>query len=156
MSVEVYVLSNKLLYSTNALQSNIDQLGFQLTVLTDRDWTVARGHVSASWKGQEAGFECSPAQLAGLKETYALNLGGPWDHAICFRFGTLPGCAGALIAAAAYAHATNGVLFETEDLKIFSPSDAITHARESELEVVRWEEIQDRVSRELRDYYKKR
>lgn len=150
MSVEIYIFSNKSLNSTDIIQYWIDQSGFDLAISTKRDWAVATGHVSALWKGREAGFECDPARIADLEETYSLDFRGPWAQVLSFRFSTLTGCAGALIAGAVYASATDGVLFETEDLKFFKASEAIARARECEVEVMRLDDIQTRFLRKLK------
>lgn len=145
MAMEIYTFSNQYLSSGNLVQSWIDRSGFELAISGGRDWAAASGYVSAIWKGREAGFECGPARLADLEEAYSLDFGGPWTQILGFRFSTLAGCAGALIVGAVYAHATEGVLFEPDEVKFFRSSEAIARARKCEAVVMQMEELQARI-----------
>ena len=61
-----------------------------------------------------------------------IDFGGPWRHLFVFRWSTLPGSAGACCAAAAYAAAVGGVMFDPQEGPVMTPDQALDLARETE------------------------
>lgn len=134
MTMDAYVLSNRKIKSIQEWQEGIDTIGFGLKLNSAKNPQHRSGHLPAEWEKREAGFECSPDDVADLIATYPdIEFGGPWLHAYSFHWGTLPACIGAVMAAAAYAHATDGLFFDPQDSLLLQPSAAIQYARETEL-----------------------
>ena len=142
MSQEGYVLSNRVLSTQAQWQEHISALGFNLTLHSTQDIQTRHGHLPAVWNGREAGFECGPAELTEIVNTYrTIDFHGPWTYAFAFYWSTLSGCLGAWIAMAAYAGATNGVVFDPQDGEILAAKVAARAARETELNLPRIEAI---------------
>ena len=65
--------------------------------------------------------------------TSHIDFGRPWTQTLAFRFGgDFHALWGAYAAAAAYAKATEGVLFDSESGEVLPPDRAIAAAREIE------------------------
>ena len=134
MTMDAYVFSNRKVKSIKEWQKSIDNIGFKIKINSERDLERNSGHLPAEWETREAGFECGPGDIADLMETYNdIDFGGPWLHVYSFHWGTLPACTGAVMAAAAYAHATDGLFFDPQDSLLLQSSAAIQYARETEL-----------------------
>lgn len=134
MTMDAHVFSNKKVKSIQEWQSNIDIIGFGLKINSSENPQILSGHLPAEWAKREAGFECGPHDVADLMATYHdIDFGGPWMYAYSFHWGSLPACIGAVIAASAYAHATNGLFFDPQDSLLLQPDEAIRYARDTEL-----------------------
>lgn len=150
MSLEMYVLSNRQLGSIDAWQRAIDAEGFHLRLSTETPFASLRGFLPAWWNDKQAGFECDHWPVGDVVETSPqIDLRGPWAHALAFRWGAdLNACHGANMAAAAYARATDGVVFEPQAGVIWSPAEAVEHARAEEKTLPAFEAaLQDMVRR---------
>ena len=138
MSMSYIVFSNQHLVSVKDWQANLNKLGFALTLDADGDHPIATliGHLPSTWNKQEAGFECYPGhatETAEAADTYdEFDFGGPWASMMELYYSGFAGVAGAAMAAAAYAQATGGIVFEPEGGDIFDVETAISHARETE------------------------
>ena len=137
MSIEIFVMSDRRLASIAEWQKAIDQEGFNLRLDTSRPFEAIGGHLPA-WRGSEAaGFECDhwdPADLLDNDDLADVNFGCRWSQTLAFRFGgDFLAMWGALAAAAAYARATNGVVFDGES--VLTPDQAAETARDAELEL---------------------
>lgn len=136
--MEFYVLCKKSIESTHMLQKSIDVLGFDLRILSQRNIDHGSGYLPAEWKTQEAGFEISPFPPNELIETYPeTDFDGVWPHVYALSFGTLAGCVGASIAAAALARATDGMVFDPQDEALMASDDAAALAAENEVHFTR-------------------
>jgi hypothetical protein len=134
MSIEIYVLSDRQLASIAEWQQAIDREGFALRLSTQCPFEALRGHLPAQWGDKHAGFECDHWKGSEvIDESPDVEFGRRWEHALAFRFGGDFGALlGAYAAAAAYARATDGVVFDGESGEVLTPEKAAQTAREFE------------------------
>ncbi len=141
MSMSCVVLSQRPLPTVGAWQRSLDELGFALRLGAGDDAAIAslRGHLPAIWKEREAGFECYPrgadeaAEIA--EENEDLGPGGPWACMIEIVYWGSAGCAGAMMAATAYARAVDGLLYEDQAGIVVRGDDLVPFARQSVAEM---------------------
>jgi hypothetical protein len=114
MSMEIYVLSDQRLAAIQDWQNALDAEGLTLRLSDGRPFDALQGYLPAWWGDKRAGFECDHWPAAELIAEYPqIDFGCSWKHALAFRWGAdLDACQGAYMAAAAYAVATDGVLFD--------------------------------------------
>jgi len=134
MSIEIFVLSDRRLGSIADWQQAIDAEGFDLRLDTSRPFEALSGHLPAHRGAQHAGFECDHWDPHDIIDTYEhIDFGRPWTQMLAFRFGgDFHALWGAYAAAAAYAKATEGVLFDSESGEVLPPDKAIAAARQIE------------------------
>ncbi len=134
MSIEIFVLSDRRLNSIQEWQSAIDNEGFNLKLDRSRPIAELRGYLPAKCKGSEAGFECDHFDAAEImEETPDIDFDRPWKQCLAFRFGgDFMALWGATAAAAAYARATDGVVYDGESGEILAPERAVKQARDLE------------------------
>jgi hypothetical protein len=122
MSMEIYVLSDKQLGSMNAWQQAVDAEHFALKLNTERPIGELQGFLPAAWGGRQAGFECDPWSPSDVIDTYTeVAFNRPWKYCLAFRWGAdARACLGAYMAAAAYASATAGVVFDPDSGRILA------------------------------------
>ncbi|MBM3527922.1 MAG: hypothetical protein FJX62_07505 [Alphaproteobacteria bacterium] len=137
MSLELFVLSDRKLSSIEEWRRAIDAAGFALTLDTERSIENLEGHLPARWNGEPAGFECDHWDAREvMRENGDIDFGRGWAHALAFRWGAdLKACVGAYMAAAAYAAATGGVVFDGEEGKVKTPKESLETARRIEAEI---------------------
>lgn len=136
--MEFYALCKRPIESTHMLQKSINVLGFDLRILSQRSIDQGSGYLPAEWKAQEAGFEIFPFPPNELIETYPeTDFEGVWPRVYASSFGTLAGCVGASIAAAALAWATDGIVFDPQDEALMASDDAAPLAAENEVHFTR-------------------
>jgi len=134
MSMELYVLSDRRLKSIADWQAAISAEGFPVTLTTGVPLEELDGILPVQLGGQLTDFECehwrAPEWMAGHPE---IDFGHPWVHLLALRWGAdLFAGPAAYMAAAAYAKAAGGVLFDCEEGKITTPQQAATIGRELE------------------------
>jgi hypothetical protein len=136
MSIEIFVLSDRRLSSIGEWQRAIDTAGFNLKLDTSRPFEALSGHLPAHRGGEHAGFECdhwNPKDVMDEEYCGAIDFGRPWTQALAFRFGgDFHALWGAYAAAAAYASATAGVVFDSESGEVLPPDAAVDAARDIE------------------------
>jgi hypothetical protein len=136
MSMEITVFSDVGLDSIAAWQRAIDAHDFALVLDTQATFESMRGFLPATARGKVTGFECfhdNAQELANSYDDPALRR--DWKHALSFRWGgSFDECLAAWMAATAYATATKGVVFDTQESKVFSPEGALAVVREIERE----------------------
>jgi len=134
MSMEVYVLSDNQIPSIEAWQQAIDAAGFSLRLSTDRPFAELRGALPVMLGDRATSFECDHWNAAALMaEMPDVDFGRPWSYALAFRWGAdIDAGASAYMAAAAYATATGGRVFDCAEGKLNSPERAREIAREFE------------------------
>lgn len=134
MSIEIYVLSDRCLHSIDAWQQAIDAEGFDLRLDTSRPFDALSGYLPAQRGDHPAGFECDhwdPADI--IDGCDDIDFGHRWSKTLAFRFGgDFHALWGAYSAAAAYARATDGVVFDGESGEILTPNQAAQAARDIE------------------------
>lgn len=122
MSMEIHVLSDKRLPSIAAWQQAIDAEGFDLKLNPEVEFDKASGFLPALLRGKQSGFESYHDDPRELMESYAdvpyFKSCPAWKHALSFRWGSLAHeGVSVFMAAAAYAKATDGVVYEPEESK---------------------------------------
>ncbi|TXM73522.1 hypothetical protein FV222_14930 [Methylobacterium sp. WL103] len=133
MTMEAYAFCARPIGSIEEWQASIDALGFDLKLKPARDLAYHRGHLSALWRGREAGFEFGACAFTELAETYEdIDLGGPWPYTYAFNFATLPGCAGTWLALAACLALTDGIAFDPQEGKILRARESVRYAQDTE------------------------
>src|SRR5262245_43305334 len=136
MSIELFVLSDKQLTSITEWQRAIDAEGFDLRLDASRPFEALSGHLPAHRGQRHAGFECDhwdPIDVMDEESCDDVDFGRRWTQALAFRFGgDLHALWGAYAAAAAYAKATDGVVFDGESGEVLAPESAVAIAREFE------------------------
>ena len=142
MSIEIYVLSDRQLASIAEWQQAIDQEGFALRLSTERPFDALSGHLPAQWDDKHAGFECDHWEASDIIDANPdVDFGRQWKHVLAFRFGgDFHALLGAYAAAAAYARATDGVVFDGEAGEVLTPEKAVQAARDIERELPKMEE----------------
>jgi hypothetical protein len=134
MSIEIFVLSDKRLGTIDEWQQAIDAEGFDLRLDTSRPFEDLSGHLPAHKGAQHAGFECDHWEPGDVMEGYEhIDFGRCWTQALAFRFGgDFHALWGAYAGAAAYAKATDGVVFDSESGEVLPPEKATQVARDIE------------------------
>jgi hypothetical protein len=137
MSMEIHCLSDRQLDSIIDWQQAIDAQGFALKLSNSCPFASLKGFLPAQSGETETGFECyhdDPDEL--LVEYDNIDFGHSWKFALSFRWGgDLSECLAAYMAAAAYAKATDGVVFDSEEGQILTPQKAVECARQMETEL---------------------
>jgi hypothetical protein len=126
MAMELFVLSDAMLNSTADWQAAIDGEGYPLRLPGDKLIESLKGFLPALLRDTKTGFECSlwPADDL-IREMPGTEFGHDWKYALAFRWGgNLNQVPAVWMAATAYAKATNGVVFDEVQGKIYSPVDA--------------------------------
>ncbi|MGU3542807.1 hypothetical protein [Methylobacterium sp. A52T] len=137
MSMEAYALCARAMPSVAEWQAAIDEIGFDLKLDAVRMPPATQGHLPATWRRREAGFECQIVPLSDLTDTYTdIDFGGPWTCVYAFYFATLPACAGAWMAVAACAARSGGIVFDPQEGHLLTAEDAIRHARDTVARIV--------------------
>lgn len=141
MSIELHVLSDQRLGSIAEWQRAIDAEGFSLRLSTEGEFDALHGHLPAVWGDRAAGFECDHLDAAAFfDEMPDLDFGRRWRHVLAFRLGgDFRALMGAYMAAAAYARATGGVVFDDESGEVMSADKAAHVARTVESDLPRLE-----------------
>jgi hypothetical protein len=141
MSIEIFVLSDKQLATIAEWQRAIDAEGFELRLDASRPFEALSGHLPAHRGARHAGFECDhwdPSDVMDEESCADIEFGRRWTQALAFRFGgDLHALWGAYAAAAAYAKATDGVVFDGESGEVLPPESAVAIAREFEQDLPR-------------------
>jgi hypothetical protein len=134
MSMELYVLSDRQLTSVSQWQSAIDAEGFVLHLPSSLPLEGWEGIISCQLGDNRTGFECRNLRFNDFKaEVLGARLSQAWNNALVLRWGADPyASAAAYMAAAAYARATEGAIFDGEEGEFLSMDRAVEVAREIE------------------------
>jgi hypothetical protein len=141
MSIEIFVLSDRQLSTIDEWQQAIERAGFSLVLNRERPIAALRGYLPAQRGAVESGFECDHFDAAELMdEIDDVDFGRRWKYLLAFRMGgDFNELLGAYIAAAAYAQATDGVVFDSESGEILTPEKAAQEARNIEIDLPKME-----------------
>jgi hypothetical protein len=136
MAMEIYVLSDRRLNSLTEWQRAIDaeSFPFPLRLSADASFDELNGFLRARYENAPSGFECDHWDSRSIIADYPhIGFGHAWKYALAFRFGVKPGeLESAWMAATAYARATRGLVFDTEEGKLFQPDEAAQVIRKIE------------------------
>ncbi len=137
MSMEAYALCAGAMPGVAEWQAAIHENGFDLKLDAARIPPATQGHLPATWRRREAGFECQIIPLSDLTDTYTdIDFGGPWTCVYAFYFATLPACVGAWMAVAACAAQSDGIVFDPQEGQLLTAEGAIRCAQDTVARVV--------------------
>jgi hypothetical protein len=125
MAMEIFVLSDRKLGSIAEWQAAIDAEGFSFK-LDQTDFRWHSGFLPGKLNGKLTGFECyHDSADEFIRENSDIDFGHEWKFVLGFRWmGDFHELEAAWTAAAAYASATNGVVFDDEDGSILTVAEA--------------------------------
>jgi hypothetical protein len=134
MSMEIYVLSQRPLGSIGGWQNAIDELSFPIQFEPGAEFHKLSGFLPLRLHGKLSGFECDHWTVEDIRETYKeISFDPKYVYALAFRWGSnFNELASAWQAAAAYATATGGVVFDCQESELYSATKAVEIAREIE------------------------
>jgi hypothetical protein len=130
MAMQICVLSDERLNSIAEWQKSIDAEGFALQ-LSDAE---PERNLVARLRGEETSTEYDVHDFSELKDAFGhINFGRNWRYAITFTWSSdFAEEIAAWMAATAYARATNGVIFDEQEGKIFTPEESLKIANDTE------------------------
>ena len=134
MPMEIYALSNRRLASIAEWQEAITREGFDLRLYESRpfvSWMDIWRHIAVAGP---LGFACEHRDAVELIDNHRnIDFGRRWMKALAFRPGAdFDALWGALAAAAAYARATDGVVFDPIAREVLPAAKAVESARQVE------------------------
>ncbi|GJD78334.1 hypothetical protein [Methylobacterium gregans] len=130
MTMEAYVLCDRAPDGFPDWQRAIEALDFGLTLQPSRELVRHQGHLPATWRGREVGFEVNPFTFADLTETYDdVDFVRPWPCVYAFYFSSLSGCVGAWMAIAAWVRMNGGMAYDPQADRLLTAEEAVRYAR---------------------------
>jgi hypothetical protein len=134
MAMELHVLSDRRLTCIEEWQQAIALESFPLQLARDVELGTIGGFLSVQLEGKNSGFECYYDDVAEIMNADSgLDFGRAWTCALGFRIvGDFTELRSAWMAATAYAHATGGIVYDPQDDKLYSHSEARDLIREIE------------------------
>ena len=151
MAMEIYVISDNELTSISTWQQAIDLEVFDLRLSTETPFDSLEGFLPVLSGGQMTGFECDHWAIDDVIGTYPdMDFGRAWRCVLAFRWiGDLDEMHAAWMAAAAYAQAVDGIVFDPQEGKIFTPRQAVDVVRQIEHDMPRMKEAMQEIMRRL-------
>jgi hypothetical protein len=130
MAMQICVLCDERLGSIAEWQRSIDAEGFPLR-LSDAD---PERNLAAQLGDEETSIEYGVYDFSELKDAFKhINFGRDWKYAVTFTWSSdFAEEIAAWMAATAYARATNGVVFDEQEGKIFTPDESLKVVRDTE------------------------
>jgi hypothetical protein len=126
MSMELCLLSDRRLSSITEWQNAIEAEGFPLILSQATPFDQLSGGLAAMLGDKRTGFECDHWDASEvITEAPEVEFGHPWRFALAFRWLGMDLEQGdaVLMAAAAYARATGGVILDYEGGRLLGPDD---------------------------------
>lgn len=137
MSMEIYLLTNEAVPTTQAWQKGIDALGFGVRFVDEQSLQVNEIRLRAECKGQPVLMELEKTGLVKVRAMLP-DVAFP-EHVACvhalFWNKSLEGGLAAYEAAAAYLGLVKGLMIDTEERKLRTPDGAIELARSMAVDV---------------------
>lgn len=137
MSMEIYLLTDEEVPTTQAWQKAIDALEFDVRFVDEQSLHADEVRLRAACKDKPVLMELERTSLAKVRETFP-DVAFPDDvacvHALHWSK-TLEGGLAAYQAAAAYLGLVKGLMIDTEEGKLKTPDDAIELARKMAAEM---------------------
>jgi len=126
MSIEILVLSDTQLNSAGEWQSAINVEGFPLHIVDNTPLDGRGGSLIAHLRENKTCIEYRFEDFDRLKDSYKeKNFGRDWKYLLAIPWiQGFDGVTAAWMAATAYARATDGVIFDPQEGKLFSPVEA--------------------------------
>lgn len=137
MSMEIYLLSDQDVPSTQAWQAAVDALGFDVRFLDDMPLQIEEVQLRADYLKTPVLMKLSRRHLAELREIFP-EVAFPEHvariHALRWSI-SFEGTVAAYQAAAAYVGLVKGLMIDSEEGKLKTPDEAIELARGMAAEV---------------------
>lgn len=132
--MEICVLSDTKLCSISEWQRAIDHEGFALRLSQEGLFAELDGFLPSMLQDKQTGFECYHVDPQELIETYDnVQFGREWKYAIELLWGGDFGeMQAACMAAAAYARATSGIVFDPQAGQLLTASQAVQVVQDNE------------------------
>lgn len=140
MSVELMVLSDRRLSSMSDWQRAIDTEGLHLALPADISIEMLSGFLPVRSNDTGTGFECDYFDVQEILADYPdVNFGRSWRCCLVVRWnGDGDACLAASIAAAAYAKASEGIVFDPQDGVVMSAQEALAQIPDIRRELEKW------------------
>ncbi len=134
MSMQICVLSELRLDSTSEWQQALDAESFPLQLSSDKPLAQTSGFMPVDLRAKRTGFECHRCEPTDIVDSYPeIDCDRAWNCVTSFVWGgDLNEMQAAWMAAAAYARATKGIVFDEQEGKLLSPEEAIQAAHDLE------------------------
>jgi hypothetical protein len=138
--MELMVLSDRRLPSIAYWQDAIATEGLRVTLLTELPLGKLDGFVPVRSNDTMTGFECYHCDAREIFEQYAdMRFGRSWRNGFIFRWGgDFDACVAVYAAAAAYAKASDGVLFDPQEGLLMSWQEALAEITRMRQEFKKW------------------
>lgn len=153
--MELWVFSDKQLDSIAEWQDAIDAEDYPLKLDDKAPLKSIEGFLPAHLRGELTGFECcheDPRKL--ISGNSDLNFGHDWKYVLAFRWvgSKVNEQRAAWMAGVAYARATEGIIFDDQEGKFRSATEARDVVRDVELDMpeINHKVMVDKVLRELK------
>jgi len=132
MSMQICVLSDRRLTFISEWQQAVDAESFPLRLSFGKPLAQIGGFISAHIGKTPTGFECRYRMPGDISAAYPeINFGHAWKYGMAFIWGgDINELQAAWAAAAAYAQATEGIVFDEQEGKLLSPEEAIQTFRD--------------------------
>src|SRR4051812_44840659 len=158
MPMEFFVLSDRRLASIAEWQQAITAEGFHLLLATETPFEALNGFLPAQlgekpaasnvvlpaqFSDWQAGFECAHCDPLDLIDRHPeVDFGRRRSHVLRFRWKghSIPQTIAACMASAAYARATDGLIFHGNDAQIIGSQQVVEFARDLEKDLPQLEE----------------
>jgi len=126
MAMELHVFSDRRLNTIAEWQRAIDAEKYQLRLAGDVHFADASGMLPATLEGEQAGFECyHDDPMETMRFLGVSNFTHFWKYALGFRWGAGFSTLEAVwMAATAYGAATDGIIFDHEEGKVFTVQES--------------------------------
>jgi hypothetical protein len=142
MSIEIFALSNRRVASFNRWQEQIDVASLHLVLPTQGSIDKLHGFLPVRLEGNASGFECAHCDPNEVAKLYPnIDFGRNWTRAIAFNSQGLEEDLAAYQAAAAYAKATEGIVFDPQEGLVMSPQQAFAAAGQLKANIPKMKEI---------------
>lgn len=145
--MEIYLLTNATVPTTQAWQEAIDALGFDVRFVDERSLQTKKIQMRVECKGKAVLMELEESSLAKVHDMFP-EVAFP-DRVTCVQVlywsKTLEGGLAAYQVAAAYLGLVKGLMIDTEEGQLTSPDGAIDLARKMSAEMPMLEEAMAKI-----------
>jgi hypothetical protein len=140
MSMGVFVFSDRRLESLREWQRTIESE--QLGVVLPASGVIEKlhGFLPVHWSGVATGFECDQRNAREVIDLFrAVHFDRKWAYCLAFNWrGDFDECLAGYAAAAAYAKAVAGIVFDPQDSLVMSDQYALGRVRQMMKESDKW------------------
>jgi hypothetical protein len=152
MSMEMIILSDRQVKSIAEWQAAIDREGYPLQLAPDMQFEYLSGFLPSHLRGELTGFECFHEEASNLiRDNADIKFDRNWKYCLAFVWlgSKWKELLAAWMAGTAYAHATDGVIYDAEEEKFVTPDEARRIVHELEHPSPAQEAAMEEVRREL-------